>query len=119
TSLHHLLLYRTANDPSSLVRADALVDIADWNLLFTRGDRRSIESVHEAYQSAYAQLERAGVEQQAIEQMFSPETPVVLPTFLPNPFVSVETPQSRGFIDVAFDIKNDGQSDNIDILDTT
>lgn len=118
-SLHHLLLYRTENDPSRMVRADALVDIADWDLLFTRGDRRSIESVHEAYQSAYAQLDRAGVGQEAIEQMFAPEIPVVIPTFLPNPLVSEATPQSNGFIDVAFDITNRGESDHIDILDTT
>src|SRR5690606_12151319 len=108
TSLQYLFTYRIENDPSDVVYADALAGIADWDLLFTWGDRRPIESAHEVYRAAYARLENAGVEQTAVEQIFAPELPVVIPTFLPNPLVSEDGPESSGFIDVAFDITNEG-----------
>src|SRR5690606_19350363 len=83
------------------------------------GNRNLLESAHEGYQRAYAQLERTGNEREVIEQMFAPEVPVVIPAFLPNPLVSEATPQSSGFIDVAFEITQEGESDRVDILDTT
>jgi tetratricopeptide (TPR) repeat protein len=118
-SLDYLMAYRVQNDPSALVRADALIAMADWDLVFARGNRDLIKLAHERYEAAYARLEGAEGERQLIAQMFAPEIPVVIPAFLPNPLVTEETPQSREFIDVAFDIDEEGRSDHIDILDTT
>jgi hypothetical protein len=118
-SLDYLMMYRVESDPSRLVRADSLVALGDWDLVFARGNRDLIRSAHARYRSAYAQLERAPSESLMIEQVFAPELPVVLPAFLPNPLVSEETPESNGFIDVAFDITDEGESDDIDVLDTT
>jgi hypothetical protein len=55
----------------------------------------------------------------SIDAVFSPLTPVVIPAFLPNPLVSKETPESTGYIDVAFDVSKYGRSLRVEILDTT
>jgi hypothetical protein len=51
--------------------------------------------------------------------MFSPKTPVVLPSFLPNPLVSEQTPESKGYIDVAFEVSKYGKSEGIEIIGST
>jgi hypothetical protein len=43
----------------------------------------------------------------------------VLPTFLPNPLASDQTPKTTGYIDVAFDVTKYGDSRRVEILDTT
>jgi hypothetical protein len=47
-------------------------------------------------------------------EIFSPELPVTLPTYAPNPLASME---SSRFIDVAFAITRYGESEQIEILD--
>ena len=102
-------------------RVDALVQLADWEQLFAENRRWAgrADSVIGMYEHTYAQLRTEGVEQASIDELFAPKLPVVLPAFLPNPLASEQTPESAGFVDVAFDITSEGASDNIDILDTT
>jgi hypothetical protein len=97
---------------------NALVRVADWDLLFA-GGRKKNEAAFEAYETLYDRLEQEGLEQSSIDEIFSPSVPVVLPAFLPNPLVSIETSDSPGYIDVAFDITKYGKSEAIEILDTT
>src|SRR5690606_28654497 len=99
-SLRYMLAYNIANSAPAFAQAKALVQIADWDLQFAR-DRMRANSALEVYRQAYARLEDAGVEQASIDSLFSPDVPVVLPAFLPNPLVSKERPGTTGYIDVA------------------
>src|SRR5690606_18347309 len=118
-SLRFLHAYAVENSAPLVEQTDALVQIADWNLVFAQGDRKPTESALEEYERAYDELAGEGVAQQSIDEIFAPEVPVVLPAFLPNPLASEETPETSGFIDVEFDITKGGESDEIEILDTT
>ena len=96
----------------------ALVDIADWDLLFARG-RKESEAAFQAYERLYEQLRQQGLQQSFIDQVFSPSMPVVLPEFSPNPLAPTGAAGSSGHIDVAFDITRHGQGESIEILATT
>ncbi|HEX7236104.1 MAG TPA: tetratricopeptide repeat protein [Gammaproteobacteria bacterium] len=100
------------------VQMNALLQMADWDLLFA-GGRNEKEAAFQAYETLYAQLRQEGMEQSFVDGIFSPSLPVVLPAFSPNPLVSAETPGSRGFIDVAFEITKYGKGTSIEVLDTT
>lgn len=116
-SLRFMLAYNMENSAPIVTQANSLVQIADWDLLFSR-DRIVANSALDVYQQAYAKLAEAGVERTAIERIFSPDVPVVLPAFMPNPLVSTETPETTGYIDVAFDITKYGESHDIEVVRT-
>lgn len=117
-SLQRLADYEDMVSAPLLTRIDALVRVADWDLLFSR-DRVLFESALEIYMRAYEELEREGAAQESIDEIFAPKTPIVIPTFLPNPLALTETPASTGYIDIAFEITKYGQARNIEILETT
>ena len=100
------------------VQMNALVRIADWDLLFA-GGRKKNEAALQAYEALYGRLEQEGLAQSLIDEMFSPSVPVVLPSFSPNRLASIETPDSQGFIDAAFEITKYGEGKSIEILDTS
>jgi hypothetical protein len=58
------------------------------------------------------------VAQESIDRLFSPDIPVVLPAFLPNPLITSDV-ASTGHIDVAFEVDKYGRSHRFQILDTT
>lgn len=131
-SLFGVLLAHDPDSPGTTEsRARSRLLLADFSALtlhrreetMTRRELRSVPqlraAVLERYEHAHRALRSSGVEQASIDEMFSPELPVVLPTFLPNPLASKETPDSTGHIDVAFEISPHGKSERIVILDTT
>jgi hypothetical protein len=71
------------------------------------------------YEEIHEELIRRNVEPQAIDEIFAPAVPVVIPAFMPNPLVSPETDESTGFVDVAFEITKYGRGQAIEVLDTT
>lgn len=97
------------------VQMNALIELADWDLLYAAGPKEKAAAFH-AYQTLYEQLERQGLEQSFIDELFAPRVPVVLPAFAPNPLASIETSDSSGYIDVAFEITKHGKSKAIEIL---
>jgi hypothetical protein len=97
---------------------NALIRVADWNLLFAAG-REKKEAALDAYETLYDQLEQRGFDEPSIDALFSPSVPVVLPAFSPSLLVSSETRGSSGYIDVAFEITKYGQGKSIEILDTS
>jgi hypothetical protein len=97
---------------------NALLQIADWDLLFA-GGRKANDAAFQAYAVLYDQLEQYGLEPQVIDAIFSPSVPVVLPAFSPDPLGSSETPDSSGYIDIAFEITKYGEGEAIEILDTS
>ncbi len=117
-SLRRLLTYEVANAAPWETRVESLVRMADWDLMFANG-RSEHDAVLETYEAAYQELEKAGSSHASIEATFSPKTPVVLPTFLANPLASAQTPESLGFIDVAFEISKYGKSEGVEIIGST
>jgi len=111
-SVRRLMSYEAAIGAPPTSQMDLVVQLADWDLLFAtnRGPPLDLyERVHERLK-----LEETG--QQAIDRLFSPEIPVVLPAFLPNPLVPDETKRRTGYIDVEFELTKFGQSRNVKIL---
>jgi tetratricopeptide (TPR) repeat protein len=117
-SLRRLLSYDVANSEPWLTRINSLMQIADWDFLFAYG-RNDYEAALQTYVGAYEQLEQHGIPQESIEALFSPELPVVLPAFLPNPLLSDEAKGNSAYIDVAFEIGRYGEGRKIEILDSS
>jgi hypothetical protein len=117
-SLERLAEYDVANSEPLLTQINSLVRSVDWDMLFSP-NRKNQDSVLEAYEHLHDRLTAEGLAQASIDKIFLPQLPVVLPTFLPNPLASVESPVSAGFIDAAFEISRYGGSSKIAILDTT
>jgi hypothetical protein len=103
-SLQRLLAYEIATSAPLKEQVEAFIRLADWG------------NDLEGYERALTMLQEAGA-QTLIDEFFAPKTPVVLPTFLPNPLASDAT-QAAGYIDVAFEISR-GQGRRVRILDTT
>ena len=113
-SLERLLAYDIANSEQVLTQLEALVRLADWDLLFGR-----ITAAHRQYLHAYELLEHQGKASTAsIARLFSPEEPIALPTFLQDP-LATDPNDSVGVIDVAFDVTWHGNAKRVEILDVT
>jgi hypothetical protein len=110
-SLRRTLAYDVANSEPWLTRITALVEMADWDLLYAQ-----YGPALDTYKQAYSELQVRDIPSASIEQLFSPATPVLLPTFLPNPLVSDQGQQSSGYIDVAFEISKFGASRQVQII---
>lgn len=113
-SLERLATYETKAAAPPLRQVEAQVHIADWELLHSRNP-----AALDAYGALHAQLSSSAAPEGLLEHVFAPDLPVVLPAFEPNPLSSVETPESIGHIDVAFDVTHLGKSRRIEILETT
>jgi hypothetical protein len=98
-------------------QVNALVQLADWDLLFAGGRQRN-EAAFKSYETVYDLLIQRGLDQPSIDEIFSPRVPVVLPAFSPNPIEGVAAAGSVGFIDVAFEITKYGEGKSIEILTT-
>jgi hypothetical protein len=111
-SLQRLYAYGAASSTPALRQADAIVQLADWDLLHSHNGQAL-----ESYVTAYSMLEQAAVEQASIAKLFSPSTPVVLPAFQPNPLLRDETKAPTGHIDVAFEITQYGRGREVEVRD--
>jgi hypothetical protein len=116
-SLRYLLAYQTASSAPLLDRVDTLVQIADWDLLYSESSSDS-ESALAGYEEALRLLDDAPASRAWIEQIFSPEIPIRLPAFYPNPLVTTRQ-ESVGYLDVAFVVDARGRSGRVRILDST
>jgi hypothetical protein len=92
-------------------RLDAYFGIADWDLLYSQNGLAVDE-----YSQIHEILKSASTAGPLIDALFAPQIPVVLPTFLANPF---ETPVTARYIDVKFEITRFGESRRIEILRAT
>jgi hypothetical protein len=110
-SLGRLYAYRVATESPPSHLADAVVHIADWELLYSHHGEAM-----ELYARAFAMLEESGAAPESIEQLFSPATPIVVPAFQPNPLASDEARASVGYIDVEFEIAKYGRARRIEIV---
>jgi hypothetical protein len=111
-SLRRLYEYAAATSSPPLAQADAIVQLADWDLLHSRNGHAL-----DTYAQAYSELEAAGVPAEAIAQLFAPPLPVVLPAFKPNPLAADEAKVATGHIDVAFEVTKYGRTRAVEIRD--
>ncbi|HET7132771.1 MAG TPA: hypothetical protein VFJ95_11010 [Gammaproteobacteria bacterium] len=117
-SLIYLRAYQAANSEPWLARIETLVAIADWDLVHAAAGKE-IDQALDEYRQAYALLKEHQVPQEAIDRIFSPELPIVLPAFQPNPLDAMETPRSAGHIEVGFEVTREGRSKRVRVLDAT
>jgi len=111
-SLGRLYSYAaTTAGPTSPQLADTVVQMADWELLYSHHSQAV-----ELYARAYAMLEESGATGEPIAKLFAPPIPAVLPTFQPNPLAADDTREPKGHIDVGFEITKYGRARKIDIL---
>jgi hypothetical protein len=108
-SLRRLYAYDVASTGSFTNRIDAIIQLADWELLYSHNG-----TALEGYEFARALLTASGASQASIDQRFAPEAPVVLPAFEPNPLLAAES-QATGYVDVAFEVTTYGRSRRIDV----
>jgi hypothetical protein len=117
-SLRYLHAYENTNSREWQPRIEALIRLADWDLLYSNSGNQN-EAALAIYRQAYRLLDEHGIAGESIRGIFSPEMPVVLPDFVASPLISQASSTSTAYIDVEFVIGVDGKSDNIEILDTT
>jgi hypothetical protein len=115
-SLVYLLTYQEMNSAPWGDRIDTLVQIADWDLLHARS-LDGMDAALAEYAHAYELLQRAGVGQESIRELFAPETPVPLPVSGTNPLVAEAPGEDSGHVDAAFDIDKYGRSGRVRILE--
>jgi hypothetical protein len=111
-SLIRIYDYDNLNAASLARRVASFVQSADYELVCGW-----TVSALKSYRAALALLEREGAPQSLVDQFFSPETPIRLPTFVESALDVRDTGTSATYIDVAFSVTKFGASQKIEILD--
>lgn len=114
-SLRRIAAYEAATDAPPLAQIEALVAIADWDLIFST-NRKLQAFALENYERAYRRLQTSDLPDAVVAAWFAPATPVVLPTFLPSPFVTDGAAEPGSFVDVSFEVTKEGRAQNIKIV---
>ncbi len=115
-SLRRLAAYEAASGAPPLTQIEALIAIADWDVIFSNS-RKLQEFALENYERAHERLRTSGEPDAVIEALFAPAAPVVLPTFLPSPFTGDESGDAP--LEVAFEVTKEGRAENIKVLGNT
>jgi hypothetical protein len=110
-SLQRLYAYDVAGAQPLVRQAEGLVQMADWELLHANHGHAV-----DTYGLVRAALQRAGVAASAIDRLFLPEVPVVLPAFQPNPLAPVPNQEAKGYIDVEFEISKYGRGRAVELV---
>ena len=108
-----LVAYQGLKNGSVEDIARALVELADWDLLFSRN-----ASALRRYHEVYEMLASDDAYHALLAELFTPDTPIVLPAFAPNPLATAN-PGSDGYVDVEFEISRYGKSRGVKIADTS
>lgn len=98
-----LAWYVVQTSGSGVDLAKALVDLADWELLFARNG----EPV-ERYDEAYRLLLSEHVPEATIRAIFPAGPPIMLPTFEPSPLVTEPPREGAAYLDVSFELSKYG-----------
>jgi hypothetical protein len=121
-SLVRLIAYEMRSGAPAADRANAIAELADWQLLTTPAERRRFANGERAlrlYERAYRELQQGRDGPASTARIFAPEVPVTLPTFEPNPFAATATAEPSRYIDVAFAVTEYGRGEQIEILATS
>jgi len=117
-SLNYLLAYQYTKSEPWLARIETLVQIADWDLLYSDGLTAENAALAE-YAEARRLCDLEGIPREAIDRLFSPEVPIRLPAFYPSPLVSTTTLGTAGHIDIGFEVDKYGSSRRVRIQNAT
>lgn len=104
SSYQRRVRYSALGSPSAVERARALVELADWSLVFSRNG-----TAVKGYEQAHALLVAQRVPEAAIRELFPTDVPVFVPTFARNPLDAVANPKAAGYVDLDFEIGRYGQ----------
>jgi tetratricopeptide (TPR) repeat protein len=121
-ALSEMMLRLLAQEPedsaSAVRRAEFLLQLADMNVIRARQARRmaGFAAVHEQYEQVWQALQAEGVDAAALNALFAPTIPVVLPSYAVNPLATVSEAEATGYVDVAFRITDKGTTRNVEIL---
>lgn len=110
-SLTRLNEYQNQVSAALVDRVDSLVQIAD-GLLVCQQNGAALG----AYQQAYELAVQEGLEAEAMARIFAPQSPVLLPTFLPVPLVVAESQSAAGSVEVAFEVTRYGLTRGVRVL---
>jgi hypothetical protein len=102
--------YTAAGYTNVVDHARALVELADWSLLFSRNG-----TALRRYAEAYSLLVARNAPAAAIEELFPSATPVFLPIFAPMPLDGAAN-GAAGYIDVDFEVGRYGQPRKVTIV---
>jgi tetratricopeptide (TPR) repeat protein len=102
--------YTAAGYTNAVDHARALVEFADWSLLFSRNG-----TALRRYAEAYSLLVAQNVPAAAIEALFPSATPVFLPIFAPTPLERAVT-GAAGHVDVDVEVGRYGQPRKVTIV---
>jgi hypothetical protein len=112
-SLLRQVSYAVARQEPLVDRVAALVRVADWDLLHDNNGQ-----AFKAYEEAHAFLMRQDLPPAAIDEIFAPAVPVMLPDFVANP-LDTGAAGATGYIDVSFAIHRFGNVRDFTILGAT
>jgi hypothetical protein len=120
-SLMRLVYYEVRSGAPAAARARAYAELGDWyvraeHLTSRPKSSNADELALRLYERAVAELRQGDDAPASMAAIFSPELPVMLPTYAPNPLASTE---SSRFIDVAFAITKNGTAERLEILGTS
>jgi len=119
-NLEALLQYQEAKSASSVARAETLALIGDWDMLFAEHfGKKYAESAADTYERAIALLTDNGAAQNAVDSIFAPAMPILLPAFGVSPLKTQPTGNADGYVDVAFEISKSGKSAGVDIVNSS
>jgi hypothetical protein len=100
-----------ASSGEAVEYARALVELADWSLLFSRNG-----TAVKRYAQAYSLLVEQRASATSIEEFFPANAPVFLPSFAPPPLDGVAVAGSSDYVDVDFEIGKYGQPRKVTIV---
>jgi hypothetical protein len=110
-SLQRLYAYDVAGARPLVRQAEGIVQLADWELIHANHGHAV-----DTYGLVRAALQRAGVAAASIDRLFLPDVPVVLPAFQPNPLAPAPNKESKGYIDVVFEISKYGRGRDVELV---
>jgi hypothetical protein len=119
--MQRLLAYAPKDSADAVRRAEFLLQLADMNVVRARQARRmsGFAAVHEQYEQAWQALEAEGFESEALQELFAPAVPIVLPSYAANPLNRVTEAEATGYIDVSFRITDKGTTRSVEILESS
>jgi len=110
-SYQRRVAYAGVGSTGAVDYARALIELADWSLLFSRNG-----TAVKRYAQVYSILVDQRVSESSMQELFPTNTPVFLPTFAPSPLEGVVVAGSSDYVDVDFEIGKYGQPRKINIV---
>jgi hypothetical protein len=107
-------VYSALSEGTTVDYPRTLVELGDWALLFSHNGGGV-----EHYDEAYALLVERSAPAFEIDELFPADAAVRLPTFMPSPLRTTPSDQSRGYVDVEFELSKYGRPRDVRVVDVS